>query len=428
MEMTEQQLQGVLDKLTALHGTLTEFGKRLDTNDNALVKVNGQITEFDGAFKGVKEAVDNLKAMQKKRATTIMPGLEDEVEKNGGINPVEALFNPNSRDASLAREYTNKRLAIRAQDGQQRDATAGDDGKGAVFIPTIALPGYIDKIRERSLFWRTTAGPKPTIWSGLQGFPVEIPNILEDVTVESTTETSAPTASDIATGMIKLEPRVLRSLTKFSRRLRRLGPTAEQAIRLSMEKQMGLKLDKMVLRGSGTDKESLGVVNTPGILSIAIGANGGNFTMLYARAMKHKLRQNSQGQLPSAAFVGHPDAFYTVATERIAQYSGQTDGMYVMPAMSEEQVRSYIGPYFDTTMIPVNLAKGSSSDLTEVNYANWEDMWIGFWEDFTFRVTDQAGTSWENSQVWIMAELEYDTQVVQPLSFVLCNDAKSVTL
>lgn len=427
-------LQVVLDKLKVLGTNLEGFAKTLQTNDNGLVKVGERVGTLEATLTAVKESIATVEKKVKARATELLPGFEDEIKTNGPINPVEALFNPDSRDASFVREYTAKRSVERGdrkadvEGAKKRDMVASDDAKGAIFIPHVALPGYIDKIRERSLLWNAGEGPSITTMSGLTGFPVEIPVMTDDVTVAPAAENEAPTPSDIAVGLLKFEPRAIKSLTKLSKRLIRMGPVAEQIVRVSAQKKFALEIDRWGFRGTGTNKESLGVVNTPGILSTAIGTNGGNFTLGVARAMKHKLRQNNVVGKSSMAYVGHPDPFYTAQTEKILQYSGDTAGDYLMLPMTPDQLTAMIGPWFDSNIFPATLTKGSNTTCAEVIFGAWEDLWLGIWEDLVFSVADQAGDSFEKSMIWVKSELEIDFQVAQPLSFVLCNDANSVVL
>lgn len=427
-------LTGVLDKLKTLGGQLEAFTKQLDTNDNGLVKVGERVGTIEATMKAVQEGIANIEKKIASSAHNLLPGFEDEIKQNGPINPITAMFDPDSRDASFVQEYTRKRSVERGdrkadvEGGKKRDMVASDDAKGAIFIPHVALPGYIDKIRERSLLWNAGEGPQLTVMNGLTGFPVEIPTLTDDVTVAPAAENEAPTASDIAVGLLKFEPRAIKSLTKLSKRLIRMGPVAEQIVRLSAQKKFALEVDRWGFRGTGTNKESLGVVNTPGILSTAIGTNGGNFTLGVARAMKHKLRQNNVVGKGSMAYVGHPDPFYTAQTEKILQYSGDTAGDYLMLPMTPDQLTAMIGPWFDSNIFPANLTKGTNTTACEVIFGAWEDLWLGVWEDLVFSVADQAGDSFEKSMIWIKSELEIDFQVAQPLSFVLCNDANSVIL
>lgn len=416
----------ILTQVKSLGARIEEFVKRLDTSDNALIKVGDRIDTVEGTLTTFRGLIGSLEDQIKARSGNLLPGIEDEVKKNGGINPVSALLEPNSRDASIAKEYSEKRRDIGGE--QRATMKSTDDDKGAIFIPKVALPGYIDLIRERSLLWRSGEGPRLTVMNDLNGFPVEIPRLTDDVTVQVAAETEAPTESEIGTDFIKFEPRAIKSLTKLSRRLRRMAPLAAQVVQMSATKRFALEIDRQGFRGTGTDKEALGVVNTPGILSLEIGTNGGDFTLMTARAMKHKLRKNNVQTLASAGYIGHPDVFYTMMTERIAQYSGQTNGEYVFLPMSDQQLKAIIGPYWDSTLFPTDLSKGSGSSLTECIYGNWEDLWLGIWEDLTFSLSDQAGDSFEKSEVWIKSEMEIDFRVAQPLSFVLVNDANSVDI
>lgn len=427
--MEPDPMETLLTQLKGLSESIGQAAKRLDTNDNALVKVGDRVGTVEDSMKRVLGQIEAVERVLRGKSDNIVPGLADEAKKNGGVNPISVLFERKGRDYALVEEYTKKRLEVEPWRAEQRTMQASEDSKGAVFIPSILVPGYVDQIRERSLLYRSSGGPGITVWPDLNGTPVELPTIDSNTTVAAASENEAPTASEITTGMIRFEPRAIKGLVKISKRLMRMGSLAARVVRENFVRTAALEIDRQGLRGSGTSKESLGVVNTPGILSIAVGTNGGNWTLQQAAAQKHKLRQNNVMPGPASAYVGHPDVFYTARTERIAQYTGQTAGAYVMLPMDDAMLRAQIGPHFDSTIFPTTLAKGSTTTgLTEVIYGDWADLWLAIWEDLTFSVSADAGTAFEQSETWVKVEMEHNFKVVQPLSFVLCNDASSVTL
>jgi len=160
---------------------------------------------------------------------------------------------------------------------------------------------------------------------------------------------------------------------------------------------------------------------------VEIDTNGGPFTFKVAADMT--IAVDETNAIPTnQGFVGHPRAFHSMKTERIAQFSGQTAGAYVILPMSDAMLSDALGYQFlKTTTIPKNLTKGSGTGLTEVYFGNWADEYLALWQDILFKASDVAGDSsgsaFTQDQLWIMAQMEVDVAVAYPESFSLVNDA-----
>ena len=131
------------------------------------------------------------------------------------------------------------------------------------------------------------------------------------------------------------------------------------------------------------------------------------------------------------AFVSHPSVLGKMRRERIAQFTGQTDGAYVVMPLTDEQMRAQLGfPFFQTTQLPTNLTKGSGTQLSEVYLANWAELMIGMWTNMEFLASNQAGDAtggaFSQNQTWLRVIMEVDVAVRHPESFALINDANTV--
>ena len=267
-----------------------------------------------------------------------------------------------------------------------------------------------------------------TVVSGLRGSPVEMPTEASNATIYWVGENEAPTKSDVTFGNIKMTPKKAAARVHLSNALlRRNAQLAETTTRNNIARGIGLEIDRVLLRGSGADSEPLGIANKSGINEVEIDTNGGAFDFGVAADMLHELEKDNLAE-GNLAYVGHPSAFHIMRKERIAQYSGQTDGAYVMLPMSDENIRTRLGFDFrKTTTIPSNLTKGSGTSLTEVYFGNWEDLWLGLWSDITFRASDVTGDSSGSAlfkdQTWLFAFIEVDVQMARAASFCLVNDA-----
>jgi HK97 family phage major capsid protein len=313
------------------------------------------------------------------------------------------------------------------QSGEQRDLSQQQDSAGGYLVPHQMLPGFITLLRADAVVWQQSG---LTIYDNLSGTPVEIPKETLAASVFWVGENVAPTKTDVTFGQIRLMPHKVAGLVKLSNRLIRLGTIAEQVTRKNIAKSIALEVDRVLLRGLGGQGEPRGIANTPGINTVAIGANGGNFTFDIANQMVIKLQeQNSfRGDMK---YIGHPRVFHYMKAERIAQFSGQTTGAYVILPMSDQNLKDHLGyDFLRTTQIPNTLAKGSGTNLTECYFGNWQDLVMAMWSDVEFKASDvtgdASGSALSLDQLWIFCFVEVDVQLARALSFTLVNDATGV--
>lgn len=425
----EIQLTEILEAQKKALGEWEAF--KLEVSKSAATS-DSRLQTAEATIKGIEQSVKSLEANLKARSAGSLPGVEDEISKNGPVAITDVLFNPGSRSRSIVKEYTQKRrdaLAALGVSGgpEQRDMTAGSDSGGGYLISTQLLPGFIEKARERAVVWQNSG---LTVYSGLTGTPVELPKENGVPSVSWVGENSAPTASDSTVDQIRFTPKKIAGLVKISNRLIRYGTIAEQVVMRALTRSLGLEIDRVLLRGSGSSYEPRGIANTSGLNEVEIGNDGGAFTFDVAQDMVAELEDDNTA-FGALKFIGHPHAFHSMKTERIAQFSGQTAGAYLMLPMSDANLRDMLGyEFIKTTTIPKTLTKGSGTNLTEVYFGNWEDLLLAMWQDIEFKASDvtgdSSGSALTTDKLWIVAQAELDVQVARSNSFCLVNDATTV--
>jgi HK97 family phage major capsid protein len=178
------------------------------------------------------------------------------------------------------------------------------------------------------------------------------------------------------------------------------------------------------LRGSGSDNEPCGIANTASINTVAIGDNGGAPTFDYLYDMQYELQYDNafRGKL---GFLFHPATRRRLVKTKIAQYSTDTGGDYIIqPMVSDQALVSWMGfPYKMTTQIPINLTKGNSTNCTEIYFGNWAELLIGMWGGIELMASKETSTAFQTDQTWIRILQSIDIQVRHPESFCLINDA-----
>lgn len=432
--MTTEQIQELVDNTRKALANLDSWTKE---NGDRVVKMGEKVDEAGNHHKRLDERLASCETLLRSRPENLIPGVGDEIAKNGGVSPVAALLTPRTKEGARSRaiieEYTRKKIAILEQDpgyleaqAEKRDLNASTDSAGGYLVPMVMLPGYIEKARPMSVIW-DQAGL--TVHSGLSGTPVTIPTEEGiDPEPQSVSETESPTAADDEFGEVTFTPKVFRSLTKIGNRLLRMGPLAEAIVMNRMRRRMALGVDRVAMRGTGV-KEPVGLSNLPSVNNIEIGTNGGPPTFEVLEDMTAAIDDFDLGG-GMQRHVGHPRFFSALKKERIAQFSTDTAGAYVVLPMSDANLRDLVGyDFLKTTIARKNLTKGTGVNLTEDFFGNWAEAHLALWEDISFRVSNQAGdatgSSFTQGQTWLLAEMEYDFQV--PLrrraAFAIVNDA-----
>lgn len=423
--MTEEELKSLLDSSKK---TLAAVESHQKTTGEQYATIDGVLKNLEKFREETEAKIKTFDAQLRLRPEAVLPGGTDETKDNP-VNIVRAIYDRNSKDHSFVKEYSNKRRDLLAGELGGvigRDMSASDDAQGGYLIASTFLPGYVEKARQHSVIW---AGAGLTTYEGVVGAPVILPIETGDPVIQSVSETGAPTATDDTVGQVVFQPHRLATLVKFSNRLLRNSALAETVVRNAIQIRVGTKMDRLIMRGTGAGNECLGLANQPGINHVAIGTNGGYATFQVAQAMVIVIEEANLANGPQK-YVGHPRFFNSMKTERIATFSGDTQGFYVILPMSDQMLRDSLGyDFLKTTAIPKDLTKGTGTGLTEGYFGNWALGHLALWEDLMFRTSNEAGDStgsaFTQSQQWLLAELEYDFQVPQPQGFSYVNDALS---
>jgi HK97 family phage major capsid protein len=364
-----------------------------------------------------------LRALEEKvriRKWASMDGLELEKEKFSFIRALPYIVNrvplDHWKNAGLEAE-------VFRQTAQSRTMSTTDDAAGGYLVPAQAMPEFIEMLRAESVVIRMGARVLPD----LVGAPVTFVKQTGGATAYWVGEGTAPTASDLATGQVKMTPKKIMALTYVNNELiRRANPGAEILIRQDFVQQLALGIDYAALRGIGSENQPLGIANTPGINSVILGSGSGALPdwvhpwpdMEYELSLDNALR----GKL---GYVFHPAIRRTLKKLRNPYYSGDTGGEYPIIPVTDKIIADILGyPFEMTTQIPVTLTVGESSNCTEIYFGNWAELLIGQWTGFEVMASREAGTAFTTDQTWVRILAEVDFAIRHVESFCLCNTAK----
>ncbi len=391
-----------------------EIKEMLETQMKYLTDMGASVEEVNKAQKAFEARLKDIETrMTPSRLVGPMPGLEDEAKNFSLLRAARAIISQDWSTAGFEKEVF--------QEARKRAMSVGEDASMGYFVPNEILAGYIELLRAESV----VMGMGATVLDGLRGIPVTLPKQTGGATGYWVGENESITESELTTGMISLTPKKVGALVKVSNEtLKYTNPSAEALIRNDLFTTIALKIDYTCLKGTGSDNEPRGIANTPSINTVAIGTNGGAPTFDYLYDMQYALQEDNayRGKL---GFIFHPATRRRLVKTKIAQYSTDTGGDYVItPMVSDQALVSWMGhPYKMTTQIPIDLTKGSSTNCTEIYFGNWAELLIGMWGGVELMASKETSTAFQTDQTWIRILQSVDIQVRHAQSFCLINDA-----
>lgn len=376
--------------------------KRLDKSDAELSSMSDRLTDQATLIKSLEERT--------KTRNFSLPGVDLEKENFSFIRAINAIKTGDWAIAGHEKEIFANTRAM----------SAGTGSEGGYIVPAEAITKVIEMLRANMVVIKMGA----TILDNLAGSPVFIPKQTGGATAFWVGENEDITDSDLAMGQIELRPHAVAAMVKLSNRLlEQSNPAVEAMIKSDMALALGLAIDYAALRGSGAQHQPVGIANTAGIKTVAIGADGGDFTLDHVLDMQSELASVNalSGKL---GYISHPIVIGKLKKQRIPQYSGDTSGAPFILPMSDSKLKDVLGyTMSSTTQIPTNLEKGSGRDMSEVYFGNWTELFIAQWGGLEIMASSETSDAFAKNQTWIRIIQEVDIGVRHAESFCLINDA-----
>ena len=402
----------VIEKLQKM---LEDIKQKVENSGESSQKIVETCTALEHRINEIEKFQKDLEA---KIAATRIPGVADETKKQkfSIFKVIYGVVTGDWKNAGFEREVMEA--------AREKAMSTGTGSAGGYIVPAEQITDIIEMLYANSVVIQSGA----SVMSNLSGSPVEMPKQTGGATAYWVAENSAITASDLTLGQLTMTPKQVAALVKLSNRLIKLSnPSAEALVRTDIAIALSLAIDLAALRGTGSSNQPTGIANTSGINTVAIGTNGGTPTFDHLLDMEGTL-EDTNALRGTLGYVMHPKVKRVLKKTKVAQYSGQTDGQYVILPMSDQNLRDIIGYNFQTTtQIPTNLTKGSGTNLSEIYFGNWRELLIGNWGGLEIATSNVAGDSsggaFSSNQTWIRAIQEVDIAVRHAASFCLINDA-----
>lgn len=302
-------------------------------------------------------------------------------------------------------------LAVFHQRIEQRVITTGlpAGGPGANIIATDYMGAqFIDRLREALVIRRLGA----TVLGGLVG-NVDVPRLKASATSGWVAENAAITASDQQFEKVTLAPKHVGAITEFSRNmLMQSTPDIEQLIRADFAAILAAAVDRAAIKGGGAN-EPTGILQTAGIGSVALGANGGAPTWA---SVLDLIAAVEVANAAGSAFLTNSKATKKMrGTVKVAT----TDS--VMIQQEPANLAGY--PLASTNLVPSDLVKGASGAVcSALIFGNFADLLLGYWSEFDLLVNPYESTAYSKGNVQVRGMITMDVDVRHAESFAAIQD------
>jgi len=257
----------------------------------------------------------------------------------------------------------------------ERALTTVSPGGGSVLMPAPMSNAVIDMVRASSVMF-------PLVYT----FPMTskvltIPMVTGDPTPNWRAETARILPSDPSFDGVEFEAKNVGAMVKVSRELVDDAPIdLERLLMDLLTKAFAQSMDRIILfgRGKTTYNEPLGIWNTPGILSVDMGEDGGALSNYHplSEAFYKVVAGNftPNGYLWNARTAGQLDIL-----------TADTDGQYLTPPPSLSRV-----PKLVTNVIPNDLAHGDAEDATFALTGDFKQVYVGLRQVLRIEVSHDA--------------------------------------
>lgn len=425
ISMTEQTKAEAISAERARIKEITETGAKFGAEDLAQRCIN------DGSN------VDTLNALILERkgfeatpaeGTTEIGLTEKEIRSYSMVKVLNALANPNDKRAQSDAAFELE-IGAEAARKMQKEAkgiivpyevlsrahtrahSAGVAADGGDLIKTDLLSGsFIDILQNRLAIM----GAGATMLSGLEG-NIAIPRQTGGAAAFWLAENGEPSETSATFDQIALTPKTVGAYTELSRKLLQQSSIGmEQFVLNELTRVLALEIDRVALNGSGAANQPLGILNVPGIGSVAGGTNGA------APIWKHIV--DLETEIADAnADVG---ALKYLTNAKVRGKLKQTEitpnsGRFVFDGSSMNGYETLI-----SNQVPKSLTKGTGADLSAIVFGNFADLIIGMWGGLDLQVNPYSLD--KKGAVRVTAFQDVDTVVRHPESFAAMTDAITI--
>ena len=173
-------------------------------------------------------------------------------------------------------------------------------------------------------------------------------------------------------------------------------------------------LEKAAINGSGSDGEPTGILNTTGIGSVAMGANGGAIDWKHIVALETEVNSKNANR-GRMAYLSNAKVNGALKVTEMATGTAR----FLLPNETPKTLNGY--PFDWTNLVPSTLTKGTAaSKCSALIFGNFQDLYIGQWGGIDIVVDPYTGA--RTGEIYLTLNAWNDIKVVEPKSFAAIVD------
>lgn len=249
--------------------------------------------------------------------------------------------------------------------GEFRDLTT-TTGTGS--IANILGTELIDLLRNRMVVVQAGA----TVMDDMTGGTFSLPKQTAASTAYWVTEGNAPTSSNQTIGQVTFTPKTVGAFTDLSRKFMiQTSLTAEAFAKNDLARVVAIELDRAALAGSGSAPVPQGVIGMTGVNNITNGTNGGAPTWTQL-VNAETLVANANADFGKLAWITSP-----AGRGKLKRTVKDSNTAAVYLWNDDNELNGY--PAYATNQVPSGQTKGTSSNITQAVFGNWEALVFAMW-------------------------------------------------
>jgi len=314
--------------------------------------------------------------------------------------------------ARLGRDLNSNGILI-PTDMPMRDVhnTKVPDAAGNLVFKEYA--GYLELLKNTAVVLQMGA----SVSTGLQGTPtwVKQTGTSQSFWIDENPATGA-TESNLTWTLVSSTPKTAKALLRYTRQQVIQSVEAfEPLLQKDLLENDTLAIDTAALVGTGTQFQPLGLLNTPGIQSHAIGANGGKPTYADITRLKTLVKKANALALGDGGYLTTPEI------EDLLMNTPRLGNQIALPIWGEDnRLAGYKA--LGANQVPSNLTKGSANGICHaLIFGIWSELFLLEWGALEMVVDPY--TQADKDIVRVTTSHLVDVFVRRPQAFAAIKDA-----
>lgn len=297
------------------------------------------------------------------------------------------------------------------QAAEKRDIVADTDGQGGYTIQTN-LGGLIEFLQPRLVFDRLGAQRL----TGLVG-DLDIPRQITQTAAAWEGENTSADETNITFDKLTLTPKRLAAFVDVSKKwMIQTSLPAENFVRNDLNQAVRIALETALINGATGGNNPVGILNTTGIGSVAIGTNGGAPTWAHMVSLWKEIATDN-ADVNTLNYLTTPG----IAAQLMQTEKASGTAQFVWTTNNREGSVNGYGAV-TSTLVPSTLTKGSSTDCHAVIFGDFMSMIIGQWAGVD--ITVDPYTRAKEAIVVLTVNSWWDAIIRHPESFAAIKDAR----